>query len=210
MAASPIYQAFKRANCTQLIFILSVQPPASMALRSKTRSCLGVRRRDLPSSFAAAYPGEGKEIIKARAYLMWRTQKDLDVVVVWSEAKERPPTKAKRFSDLLRCIHEYLPEQDASVSAYFAYDTDKVTSLFKPIRLADEPVIFDEITGITGVKHNPEGKMGYELEVSFEGRRVNHTVRFTQRLKLSEDTPLPLLEVASRISMLALRPKEEK
>jgi hypothetical protein len=71
-------------------------------------------------------------------------------------------------------------------------------------------VIFDEITGITGVKRNPEGKMGYELEMSFEGKRVNHVVRFTQRLELSEDTPLPLLEVASRISMLALKPKEEK
>jgi hypothetical protein len=52
--------------------------------------------------------------------------------------------------------------------------------------------------------------MGYELEMSFEGKRVNHVVRFTQRLELSEDTPLPLLEVASRISMLALKPKEEK
>jgi hypothetical protein len=208
MAASPIYQAFKRAKCTQLM--LQVQLPASRALRSKIRSCLGGGRRDLPSSFVATYPGEGKDRVNAEAILVWRPHKDLSVVVIWSEAKERPPTESKRFGDLLRCINEYLPKRDARVSAWFSYDTEKVTSLFKPIGLVDQPVIFDEITGITGVKRNPEGKMGYELEMSFEGKRVNHVVRFTQRLELSEDTPLPLLDVASRISMLALKPKEEK
>jgi hypothetical protein len=208
MAASPIYQAFKRANCVQLI--LSVDLPASKALRSKIRGCLGGGRRNLPNSFAATYPGEGKEKVNAEAFLMWRPHKDLGVLVIWSEAKKRPPTESKRFGDLLRCINQYLPKRDALVSALFSYDTEKVTSLFKPIRLVDQPVIFDEITAITGVKRNPEGRMGYELEMSFEGNQVNHVVRFTQRLELSEDTPLPLLGVASRISMLALKPKEEK
>lgn len=208
MAASPIYHAFKRANCTQLM--LQVQLPASRALRSKIRSCLGGGRRDLPSSFAATYPGEGKEKVNAEAILVWGPHKELSVVVIWSKAKERPPSESKRFGDLLRCINEYLPKRDAGVSALFSYDTEKVTSLFKPIRLADQPVIFDEITAITGVKRNPEGRMGYELEMSFEGNRVNHAVRLRQTLELSEDTPLPLLEVASRISLLALKPKEEK
>jgi hypothetical protein len=208
MAASPIYQAFKGVNCTLLSF--SVQLPASKALLSRIKSCLGGRRWNLPCDFAATYPGEGKEKIKAQAFLMRGRHKDIGVLVIWSKAKERPPTESKRFSDLLRCINEYLPKPDAFVSAEFSYDSEKVTSLFRPIRLVDQPVIFDEITAITGVKRNPEGRMGYELEMSFEGKRVNHVVRFTQRLELSEDTPLPLLEVASRISMLALKPKEEE
>jgi hypothetical protein len=212
MAASPIYQAFKRANCTQLIFILSVQWPASKALLSRIMSCLRAKRWNLSWDFAASYPGEGKEEVNAQAILTRGPHKELSVLVIWSRsrAKEGPPAESKRLSDVLRCIHEYLPEREVSVSAYFSYDSEKVTSLFRPIHLADQPVIFDEITGITGVKRNPEGKRGYELEMSFEDERVNHVVRFTQRSKLSEDTPLPLLEVASRISMLALKPKEEK
>ncbi|MGA9057146.1 MAG: hypothetical protein WB763_11605 [Terriglobia bacterium] len=210
MAASPIYQAFKRAKCTRLSFILSVQLPASKALLSRIRSCLRGKGLNLSWDFAATYPGEGKEKVNAQAILTRGPHKDLSVLVIWSRAKEGAPSESKRFSELLRCIHEYLPEREGSVWAYFSYDSEKVTSLFRPIRLADQPVIFDEITGITGVKRNPEGKMGYELEMSFEGKRVNHVVRFTQRLELSEDTPLPLLEVASRISMLALKPKEEK
>ncbi len=208
MAASPIYQAFKRVNCAQLI--LSVELPATRALLSKIRSRLGGRRRNLPKGFAATYPGKGKEKVGVRAFLLKRPHKDLGLQVGWFEEKEGPPIGSKSFGDLLRCIREHVPEREARVAALFSYDSEKVTSLFRPIRLADQPVIFDEITGITGVKRNPEGKMGYELEMSFEGKRVNHVVRFTQRLELSEDTPLPLLEVASRISMLALRPKEEE
>jgi hypothetical protein len=189
---------------------LSVKFPASKALLSGIRSCLRAKRWSLSLDFAATYPGEGKEKVNALAILQPGQHKDLSVVVIWSRAKERAPSESKRFSELLRCIHEYLPEREGSVGAHFSYDSEKVTSLFRPIHLADQPVIFDEITGITGIKRNPEGKRGYELEMSFEGKRVNHVVTFTQRLKLSEDTPLPLLEVASRISMLALKPEEEK
>lgn len=208
MAASPIYQVFKRTNCLQLS--LFVQLPASKSLLSGIRSCLGGKRRNPPYDFAAVYPGQGKEKVGVQASLMQAPHSDLHMVVRWFETKEGPPEQFGDFSQLLHCIHEYLPARDVFVAAAFSYDKEKVISLFRPIYLADQPVIFDEITGITGVKRNPEGKIVYELEMSFEGKRVNHVVRFTQRLKLSEDTPLPLLEVASRISMLALKPKEEK
>jgi hypothetical protein len=206
MAESPIYQAFKRVNCTQLI--LWVQLPASKALLSKVRSCLGGRRRNLPYDFAATYPGEGKEKVGAHASLMRGPHKDLALVVRWFAAEEGPPTEFGRFSDLVSCAREYFPEREAFVVAVFSYDKEEVASLFKPIYLVDQPVIFDEITGITGVKRSPEGKMVYELEMSFGGKRVNHVVKFTQSLRLSEDSPLPILEAASKISMLALRPKE--
>jgi hypothetical protein len=208
MAASPIYQAFARANCTQLSF--SVRLPASKSLLSRLRSCFGGRRRSLPYNFAAVYPGEGKEKIGAHALLMRGPHKELRLVVRWFETEEGPPTEFGKFSELIRCASEYFPERDLFVLAVFSYDKEKVTSLFKPIYLVDQPVIFDEITGITGVKRNPEGKIVYELEMSFGGKRVNHIVRFTQTFGLSEDTPLPLLEAASKISMLALKPREEK
>jgi hypothetical protein len=208
MAVSPIYQAFKRANCTQLSFF--VQLPANKALLSRIRGCLGGRRRNLPYDFAAIYPGEGKEKVGAHASLMRGSHKDLALVVRWFEAKEAPPTEFGQFSDLVNCAREYFPEREVFVSAAFSYDKEKVISLFKPIYLADQPLIFDEITGITGVKRNPEGKMVYELEMSFGGKLVNHIVRFTQSFKLSEDSPLPLLEAASKISTLALKAKEER
>ena len=118
MAASSIYQAFKRANCTRLSFILSVQLPASKALLSRIRSCLRGKGLNLSWDFAATYPGEGKEKVNAQAILTRGPQKDLSVLVIWSRAKEGAPSESKRFSELLRCIHEYLPEREGSVWAY--------------------------------------------------------------------------------------------
>ena len=208
MAASPIYQAFKRVSCVQLTF--SARLPATKALLSRIRSCLGGRRRNLPYDFAAIYPGEGKDKLGAHSSLIRVSHKELALVVRWFEAKEAPPAEFGQFSDFVNCARQYFAEREVFVVAVFTYSKDEVTSLFKPIYLVDQPLIFDEITGITGVKRNLEGKMVYELEMSFGGKRVNHTVRFTQSSKLSEDSPLPLLEAASRISMLALRAKEER
>jgi hypothetical protein len=208
MAASSVYRAFKRVSCVELNF--SVWLPASKSLLSRIKTCLGGRRRSFPYNFACIYPGEGKEKLCVSVWLVRVPHKDILLHARWFEAKEGRPAESGRFGDLLGCIREYVPEREGRVTALFSYDSERVTSFFKPIRLADQPVIFDEITGITGVKRNPEGKMVYELEISFEGDRVNHAVTFAQTLELSEDTLLPLLEVASRISMLALRPKEVK
>jgi hypothetical protein len=137
-------------------------------------------------------------------------RKGLLLQITWFEAEEGPPSEFGPLSGLLDCISKDIGEREAFVIAIFSYDKETVTSLFTPIQLADQSTIFDEITGITGVKRNPEGKMAYELELSFGGKHVNHTVKFSQSLKLSEDSPLSLLEAASRISLLALKPKEEE
>jgi len=206
MAASPIYVAFKRTNCT--LVQLFIRLPSSRALVSKMRACLSGRRKNLPYNFATVYPGEGKEKVAAHAFVSRVRRKGLLLQVRWFEAEEGPPSEFGRLSDLLRCIPEDFAEREAFVWAVFSYDKEKVTSLFKPISLLDQPTIFDEITGITGVKRSPEGKMVYELELSLGGNRVNHVVRFTQNVKFSEELPLALLEAGSRISLLGLKPKE--
>ena len=103
---------------------------------------------------------------------------------------------------------EYFGDREAFVTATLWYSNKEAESLFKPIDLLGQPAIFDSITGFTGVKKNPEGKLVYRLEVSFEPEGVRHEVSFTQTVKLSEDTPMQLFETAGRISALALKSKE--
>jgi len=105
---------------------------------------------------------------------------------------------------------EYFGDREAFVTATLWYSNKEAESLFKPIDLLGQPAIFDSITGFTGVKKNPEGKLVYRLEVSFEPEGVRHEVSFTQTVKLSEETPMQLFETAGRISALALKSKEGK
>ena len=115
-----------------------------------------------------------------------------------------PPAVLQRYPDEMAIIlqHEFwdliVGAEAFEVSLNFSRRPERLT------------VPFDSITGFTGVKKNPEGKLVYRLEVSFEPEGVRHEVSFTQTVKLSEETPMQLFETAGRISALALKSKEGK
>ncbi|MBZ5542989.1 MAG: hypothetical protein LAO07_04830 [Acidobacteriia bacterium] len=205
MPASQVYQAFKRASCVQLF--LFAELGLSKSLISKLKNCVAGKRRNLPYRFAGVHPGEGKDKVGASATLRRKDRSRFMLELTWFETNVDPPAEFGRFSDLINCIGVPFGDREAAVVAIFSYEMERVTSLFKPIQLLEQPMIFDEITGFTGVKRNPEGKLVYEMGVSFGEKRLQHIVRFTQTIKLTEDIPLLLLETATKISALALKAK---
>jgi hypothetical protein len=128
--------------------------------------------------------------------------------VSWREVSTDPFPEFGQFKELVEAMAECFGDREVFVTATLWYSDEEAESLFKPIDLLGQPAIFDSITGFTGVKRNSEGKLIYQLEVTFEPQGVRHEVNFTQTVKLSEDTPMQLLETASRISALALKSKE--
>jgi len=130
--------------------------------------------------------------------------------ISWFVAASDPPPDFGQIRELVEAMGEYFGDREAFVTATLWYSNKEAESLFKPIDLLGQPAIFDSITGFTGVKKNPEGKLVYRLEVSFEPEGVRHEVSFTQTVKLSEETPMQLFETAGRISALALKSKEGK
>jgi hypothetical protein len=205
MPASPIYEAFKRAHCKELH--LRIELSLGKSVLSKVKKCLGGEQ---PLLFAAAYPGEGKEWLGVEAILTREKQSRFSFRIWWYESGAAPPEARGQFKKLVETIGEHFGDREIFVTATLWYPNDEAESLFKPIDLLGQPAIFDSITGFTGVKKNSEGKLVYQLEVSFEPEGVRHVVRFTQTVKLSEDTSMQLCETASKISALALKSKEGK
>lgn len=208
MPPSPVYNAFERTSCIQLV--VGVAMPLPRPTVSRIRGHLSGIRRNLPFYFAAAYPGEGKDRIGAIAALTRADRSTFGLGISWSGVSTDPPAGFGQLSDLIQSLTEPFGEREISVGATFSYDKEMVISLFKPIQLAQQqqPTLFDELVGFTGIKRDPRGKTLYELEVSHGTKRLTHVVRFTQNVKLSEDLPLILLETAHKISALALKPKE--
>jgi hypothetical protein len=175
---------------------------------SRVKKRLGAKRSEQAFLFAAAYPGEGKEWLGVEAILGRMKQSRFSFRIWWYEVGADPPPDSRLFKELVEAMGKYFGDKEAFVTATLWYSNEEAESLFKPIDLLGQPAIFDSITGFTGVKKNPEGKLVYRLEVSFEPQGVRHVVSFTQTVKLSEDTPMQLFETASKISALALKPKE--
>jgi hypothetical protein len=154
-----------------------------------------------------AYPSESKNKLGLSAVLSRIKGSTFELSAKWFEAQTEPPAHFGRFSDLVNCLTGSFGEREVSVQAIFSYDPDKADSLFRPISVTDQASLFDEIVGFQGVKRDATGKTLYEMEVSLGTKRLVHTVRFAQTVRLSEDLVLPLIETASKISTLALRPK---
>lgn len=205
MPASPIYEAFKRAHCKELR--LQVQMSLGKSVLSKVKKCLGAKHSEETLYFTTAYPGEGKEWLAVKALIGRLKQSRFPFVIWWYEGGADRPPESRLFKELVEAMGKCFGEQEVFVEATLWHSNEEAESLFKPIDLLGQPAIFDSITGFTGVKKNPEGKLVYQLEVSFEPKGVRHEVNFTQTVKLSEDTPMQLLETASRISALALKSK---
>lgn len=176
---------------------------------SKLRDCLEGKRRRLPYHFAAVYPGRGKEKIGAAAHLDRVAMDRFELEIRWFRTTATPPPEFGKLNDLFSCLGKSFGEKLAWVGADFSYKRKSVESLFKPIPVEQSSQLFTEITGLTGVKRNPEGKILYELEVELDKTQLEHRVRFGSVVSLSEQLPLALLEKASDISALAFRVRDQ-
>jgi hypothetical protein len=208
MPASPIYQAFVRAFCVEMS--VSTTLLLSKSRLERIRDILKGKRIHLPYRFAFAYPGEGKTRIGASADLRRLAKNKFFFGVRWFPVDVEPPPDYGSLPKLLSTLNDKNAERQLEVVVTFAYEKEKVESLFRPIQMADHALIFDEIVGLTGVKRSPEGKLIYQMEVRMGGKTIRHVVRFTQAARLEEQSPLFLLDSAEKISALALKPKEGK
>ena len=208
MAATPIFQLFKKSGCyhVQIFADLVLRP----SMVSKLRECFGGRRRKLPFYFGAAYEGDGKQVIglsarlervKADRYALW--------IGLFPSITGPPPSFGK-FSDLVERIGKHIGDREAQATVSFSFQRNAVESVFQPFTVTDRPTIFDEIIGVTGTKKDAHGKLLYQMEISVGEKQIQHTIRFRQTLRLADDAPVALIETAGKISNLALTPKDVK
>ena len=207
MAISQIYKEFTQAHCRQMIV------GASVFIDRKTLSALGKvagkKQSRLPYHFASVYKGKGKEKIGASAHLEEGKKNTYGLFMNWFLAEGNPPSGFGKLDDFFSCLGKTVTEKKILVTVEFSYDTRKNVSFFKPIPVAEQSELFDEITGLTGVKKDTEGKISYMLEVSFGKEQLEHTVSFASAVPISANLPVDLLEKASSISALALRSKDQ-
>ena len=200
-----ISQAFRDIHCVDLACFLD-QLTLKNALLAKLRRSPDGHRRNIPLNFANVYPNH-KDRLGVVAHL-GREKRAFHLYIHWFRVESEPPNEFPKFSALLDTIGPIIGDREAFVTANFSYQRDEVTSVFSPIQLASEAGIFDEIVGLAGVKRNPEGKLLYKLDVSIGDKRLDHRVGFFQTVKLSEELPLVLLDIAARISNLGLKKKQ--
>jgi hypothetical protein len=176
------------------------------ATLSKVRDCLEGRRHNLPFRFAGVYGTDRKERIGVFAELGRVKKDEFGLHMRWFQVRSGPPEQYGSFSDLVSCLGSSVAGKEALVTASFSYDGEKVASVFSPIQIGPEAGIFDEIVGFSGIKRGAGGKLLYRLEVNLGvPKRLEHKVIFFQAIRLSDELPLELLDIADRISNLGLR-----
>jgi hypothetical protein len=206
---SNIPQAFHEANCTALMCWLT-RVRLGRAAISKLRDCFQGKRRNLPYRFAGTYGGDRKEKIGVLSELDRSKGENFTLFMRWFRVSAEPPEQFGKFSDFVNCLAHAVGDQEAMVTARFSYDTERTTSIFSPIQIGSEAGIFDEVVGFTGIKRDAEGKLLYKLEVGLGAERLEHKVTFFQKIRLSEELPLVLLQIATRVSNLGLRRRDSK
>jgi len=206
-APSSVWQAFHDSNCTVLTCWLD-RVRLGRAAVSALRECFGGKRQNLPFRFAGTYGPDRREKIGALSEVA-RSDGDLFTLWMrWFRVPIEPPLQFGRFSDFAKCLAGPVGDKEALVTARFSYDREKIASIFSPIQMGPETSIFDEVVGFTGVKRSADGKLLYQLEVGLGAKRLEHTVTFFQTVHLSEELPLGLLDIATRVSNLGLKKRE--
>lgn len=208
MSPSPIPDAFSRTNCDLLQLWASVTLKPSVA--GRVRGCMpGKRPRRYV--FAKTYPGDSKlSSLGARAVVERMKGNLWAMEVLWAPPGGELPFPHGSFDDFLKHVSPAFGQRQAEVRAWFSYDMRKTTSLFRRVSLPDGAGVIDELVGFAGVKKDAEGKILYKIEIEIGEKNLLHRVSFSQPVRFSEDLPIPLLERASKISLLGLIPKEER
>jgi hypothetical protein len=177
---------------------------------SKLRDCFGGKRQNLPFRFARTYGGDRREKIGVFSELE-RSKKDvLTLFIRWFRVSAEPPERYGSYSAFVNCVTQTVRNKEAFVTARFSYNLERTASIFSPIQIGPEAGIFDEIVGFSGIKRNAKGKLLYKLEVTLGAKQLEHKVTFFQTIGLSEELPLVLLDIATRVSNLGLKRGESK
>jgi hypothetical protein len=204
MVTAALYAKFKETNCS--VLRVNLHPKLGRGWLRRLRNCPPVKRRKARYWFGKAMRGQGKGKIGVSASLFPVGSAGCCLQIRWFRTTVEPPQGFGDFDQFAECFGDKLQDADARVSAEFLYAKERFGSLFKPIALAEQPSVFDEVIGVTGVKKGPEGKILYRLEISIEEKHVAHRVTFTRPVTLSADLPGQLLDSANSISVLALAP----
>jgi hypothetical protein len=203
MPPSPLFELFKEVSCKRLIISTTLNiPPATMKkVKAKVRD-LWVGK---------VYPGEGRLKVVLGCLLFpdegpsaKKHQYGLNMFCILTES-ENLATEYAMFEGPLR---ETFGEREVNVMAEFSFDKNQIISLFRGFDVGEQSQILDEIVGFTGVKRDSEGKNLYTMEIAINDTFIEIKLSFRQTVRLEENMPLALLETASKISALAVRPKE--
>jgi hypothetical protein len=205
-----IVKAFHENSCTELVCFIDGLP-LGRATVAKLRDCSGASRRNSLLRFAKVYSGERKEKIGAVCVIHRVKGKARDRFAIhlrWFRTESDPPKDFGGLSDCFDALGKIIGDKESAVSAEFSYDRHTVTSIFSTIQMGSEAGIFDELVGFSGIKRTPEGKLVYKLDVILDEDRIKHSVTFFQTVRIVEELPLILLDIASRISNLGLKKRE--
>lgn len=205
--SSNLVNAFYDRNCLELTCWLDPIPLRQPSI-AKLRDLMTGKRRNLPFTFAGFYGVERKDGIGVVAWVKRSKSNSFGTYIRWFRVGGGPPEQYGKFSDYLGTLSNAVGSREANIAAKFSYDLAKVGSLFTPIQMEAQGSIFDEIVGFKGIKRTSDGNRLYSLEVTLGTQRLEHDVGFSQTIQLSEELPLGLLDIAARISNLALKKKE--
>lgn len=205
--SSQIVRVFYERKCVELMCWLD-EIQLGRASISRLRECLAGKRRNLPYSYATFYGVERKDGVGVVAKVLRSRADHFGTYVRWFRVTSGPPEQYGKFSDYLSMVSSAVGSREAGITATLSYELDKVQSLFSPIQMEAPGGIFDEFVGFTGIKRTPDGKRLYSLEVNLDDKTLEHKVGFSHTIQLSEELPLGLLDIATRISNLALKKRE--
>jgi len=205
MPPSVIFQLFKRARCRKLQISVTLNVPRTVFAKLKRKK----NGRSEDFWFATTYPGEGKRKVAVSVYLGPEKKTDkCDLTMFWFVTEQDPPPEFRAFADFETHIGPLFGEREVSVAAEFSFNKNQIVSLFKPIEMGEQSQILDEIVGFTGVKRDLQGNILYEMKVAINDTSIEQKLSFRQTVRLEEGTPSALLETASKLSALAIKPKE--
>jgi hypothetical protein len=205
MPPSAIFQLLSKSRCSQVRVraTLKINPSTLAKLRGRKKTQVG----DL--WFATTYPGEGKLVAAVSAHLMQTREKNVyELTMVWFLTEGNPPPEFVDFTPVEPFLAGVFGEREVEVRAAFAFDNNQIVSFFQPINVGEQSQILDEIIGFTGIKRDREGKILYTMEIAITDTSIEQKLSFRQTVRIEDNMPIALLETASKLSALAIKPKE--
>jgi hypothetical protein len=205
MPPSDIFQVFKKSRCRRLRVSTDLNVPRATFAKLKEKQ----KSRPKVLWFVTMYPGEGKLKV-ALSILLARTDKkgNYDLTMYWFPTDGEPPPGYFEYAAFERTLGGVFGEREVSVQAEFVFDKSQIVSIFKPIDLGEHSQILDEIVGFKGIKRDREGKTLYTMDIDISDKSIEQKLSFRQTVKLEGAMPIGLLETASKLSALAIKPKE--
>jgi hypothetical protein len=208
MPPSLLFLTLKKTACKSLWASATfVIPRGDIAkLRGQQKS----KKQSKRLVFVKTYPGEGKVRVAALTFLDKKDHKGTyKVTLAWFVADSEPPPEVLSLDQQAENILvKHFQEREVDVRAEYSFNKNEMTSVFRPIDLGEQSQILDEIVGFKGVKRDLSGKTLYTLEISFLDKSIELKLNFRQTVRLEDTMPILLLETATKISSLAVKPRE--